>query len=133
MILVVLCDSQDSVETINEDVGMNLLETQRIMHADMSRLEEWAEKVGGSFETLNKAHYECAEEVENIMLKVKNIEQKLVMMKAKMSLNYHTLDDKLDKVLLKMEQMEQKSDATNKSKQMEQKIDRTKMLQYILR
>ena len=132
MILVVLCDSQDSVETINEDVGMNLLETQRIMHADMSRLEEWAEKVGGSFETLNKAHYECAEEVENIMLKVKNIEQKLVMMKAKMSLNYHTLDDKLDKVLLKMEQMEQKSDATNKSKQMEQKIDRTKMLQYIL-
>ena len=132
MILVVLCDSQDSVETINEDVGMNLLETQRIMHADMSRLEEWAEKVGGSFETLNKAHYECAEEVENIMLKVKTIEQKLVMMKAKMSLNYHTLDDKLDKVLLKMEQMEQKSDATNKSKQMEQKIDRTKMLQYIL-
>ena len=132
MILVVLCDSQDSVETINEDVGMNLLETQRIMHADMSRLEEWAEKVGGSFETLNKAHYECAEEVENIMLKVKTIEQKLVMMQAKMSLHHHTLDDKLDKVLLKMEQMEQKSDATNKSKQMEQKIDRTKMLQYIL-
>ena len=132
MILVVLCDSQDSVETINEDVGMNLLETQRIMHADMSRLERWAEKVGGSFETLNKAHYECAEEVENIMLKVKKIEQKLVMMKAKMSLHHHTLEDKLDKVLLKMEQMEQKSDATNKSKQMEQKIDRTKMLQYIL-
>ena len=135
MILVVLCDSQDSVETINEDVGMNLLETQRIMHADMSRLEEWAEKVGGSVKTLNEAYYECAEEVENIMLKVKKIEQKLVMMQAKMSLDslrYHTLDDKLDKVLLKMEQMEQKSDATNKSKQMEQKIDRTKMLQYIL-
>jgi hypothetical protein len=129
MILVVLCDSQDSVETINEDVGMNLLETQRIMHADMSRLEKWAEKVGGSFETLHKAHYEC---VENIMLKVKKIEQKLVMMQAKMSLHHHTLEDKLDKVLLKMEQMEQKSDATNKSKQMEQKIDRTKMLQYIL-
>jgi hypothetical protein len=53
-------------------------------------------------------------------------------MKAKMSLHHHTLEDKLDKVLLKMEQMEQKSDATNKSKQMKQKIDRTKMLQYIL-
>ena len=102
------------------------------MHADMSRLEEWAEKVGGSFETLNKAHYECAEEVENIMLKVKKIEQKLVMVQALMKIHHHTLDDKLDKVLLKMEQMEQKSDAANKSKQMEQKIDRTKMLQYIL-
>ena len=95
-------------------------------------MEEMAEKVGGSLDTLNKAHYESAEEVENIMLKVKKIEQKLVMMQAKMSLRHHTLDDKLDKVLLKMEQMEQKSDATNKSKQMEQKIDRTKMLQYIL-
>ena len=129
MILVVLCDSQDSVETINEDVGMNLLETQRIMHADMSRLEEWAEKVGGSVKTLNEAYYECAEEVENIMLKVKKIEQKLDKLDNKLD----KLDDKLDKVLLKMEQMEQKSDATNKSKQMEQKIDRTKMLQYILR
>ena len=96
------------------------------------RLEEFAEQVEGSFNTLNEAYYECTEEVENIMLKVKKIEQKLVMMKAKMSLQHHTLDDKLDKVLLKMEQMEQKSDATNKSKQMEQKIDRTKMLQYIL-
>ena len=128
MILVVLCDSQDSVETINEDVGMNLLETQRIMHADMSRLEESAEKLGRAFKALSKIHYECAEEVENIMLKVKKIEQKLDKLDNKLD----KLDDKLDKVLLKMEQMEQKSDATNKSKQMEQKIDRTKMLQYIL-
>ena len=88
-------------------------------------MEEMAEKVGGSFNTLNEAHYECAEEVENIMLKVKKIEQKLVMMQALMKIHHHTLDDKLDKVLLKMEQMEQKSK--------EQKIDRTKMLQYILR
>ena len=91
-------------------------------------MEEMAEKVGGSFNTLNEAHYECAEEVENIMLKVKKIEQKLDKLDNKLD----KLDDKLDKVLLKMEQMEQKSDATNKSKQMEQKIDRTKMLQYIL-
>ena len=105
-------------------------------------MEDMAEKVGGS---LNEAHYECAEEIENIMLKVKKIEQKLVMMQALMKIHHHTLDDKLDKVLLKMEQMEQKNDATNKSKKMEQKndatnkskkmeqkIDRTKMLQYIL-
>ena len=96
-------------------------------------MEEMAEKNGGSLDTLNKAHYESAEEVENIMLEVKKIEQKLVMMQALMKIHHHKLDDKLDKVLLKMEQMEQKSDATNKSKQMEQKIDRTKMLQYILR
>ena len=110
MILVVLCGSQDSVETIDEEVGLNLLETQRLLHDDMSRLEKLAEKVGESFNTLNEAHYECAEEVENIMLKVKKIEQKLVMMQAKMSLHHHTLDDKLDKVLLKIAHMDQKID-----------------------
>ena len=62
------------------------------------------------------------------MLKVKKIEQKLVMMQALMKIHHHSWDDKLDNVLLKIEQMEQKSDATNKIEQMEQKIDKTKIL-----
>ena len=88
-----------------------MLETQRVLHDDMSRLEECAEQVDDeSFDTLRIAQYDCVDKVDEIKLKVNKIEQKMGNLHALMKIHHNALDDGMAKVLLKIEQMEQKID-----------------------
>ena len=88
---------------------LNLLATRQgvdVLHDDMSRLEEWALKVDGSFDTVREAQESCAEKCDDINLTVKWVEQTMRNFYVQLTRQH----DHVDKVLLKIAHMDQKID-----------------------
>jgi hypothetical protein len=98
-------------------VVLNLLATRQrvdVLHDDMSRLEEWALKVDGSFDTVREAQEGCAEKCDEIHLTVKWVDQTMrnSMRNFYVQLQGHHdhVNECTDKVLLKIAHMDQKID-----------------------
>ena len=92
---------------------LNLLATRQgvdVLHDDMSRLEEWALKVDGSFDTVREAQESCAEKCDDINLTVKWVEQTMRNFYVQLTRHHDHVNECTDKVLLKIAHMDQKID-----------------------